>query len=452
MSMAMDGRIGNGGLPRFRFSRRNLPAFLNCLIPAASWRALAANDSRRADARRRWSVKLSLLAWILMGWSGQSAATMRFAEARDVIRRILYRRRRPGSCYQGLVKASREWTPHLLRRLWRGLCAERLSRITDAWRSAAWTVLTVDGSRFDAPRTRSNESMLGSSGRDKAGPQWNVTLLMHLPTCLLWDWRAGRVTDDERGQLREMLDDLPPRTLLVADAGFVGFDLMCELASRDVTFLIRCGSNLRLLTDGSPARIERSGDLCVWHWPENRRFVLPLSLRLIVLSRGGRRMYLLTNELDATRLPRGMARTLYEARWGVEVGYREIKQTLDRRKLLSRSPQSGEAELSAVIVAWGLLRLTACMLLGRRVLRLSAAAALRAIRHGLELIRYDRATGRFFAEMSGAQRDAYERRRSKRARRWPHKKKSRPPGAPELRPMQPSEYARIQRLMNAHPA
>ena len=44
----------------------------------------------------------------------------------------------------------------------------------------------------------------------------------HLPTGCVWDWRQGPGTASERQHLRAMLDTLPPRSLVVADAGFVG--------------------------------------------------------------------------------------------------------------------------------------------------------------------------------------------------------------------------------------
>jgi hypothetical protein len=51
----------------------------------------------------------------------------------------------------------------------------------------------VDGTRIDAPRTQANERQLGCAGRTKTGPQWWVTLLIHLPSRLPWDWvTAGR--------------------------------------------------------------------------------------------------------------------------------------------------------------------------------------------------------------------------------------------------------------------
>jgi hypothetical protein len=449
MFKAMEGRAESiGPLPRFRISRRNWPSFLKSLMPPVLWRQLAGSDPRRSDRRTRWNVKYIALAWILMGWSMHSQSVSRFEEARDVLGRLYPRRRRPGGTYQGFAKASADCAEASLRELWRHLRPTMVRRITDASRWYGWTVLVVDGSRFDAPRTTSNERMPGVSGRAKSQPQWNATLLVHLPTGLLWNWRHGSATESERGHLREMLDDLPPDALLLADAGYTGFDLMLELQGRGVTFVMRCGSNLTLLVEGATQAIERrSGQTFVYLWPGHRRRELPLCLRLFTIKAGDREVYLLTNELESTRLSKSMAAEMYRSRWGVEIGYRELKQTLDRRKLLSRSSHASSIELSAAIVSWAMLRLQACVLMGPRLLRLSLAAALRIVRRVLEAVRYDATTRWFFAALGESVRDDYERRRPKRARDWPHKKKESPPGPPNLRRITNNEITHIHALL-----
>ena len=55
--------------------------------------------------------------------------------------------------------------------------------------------------------------------------------------------------------------------------------------------------------------------------------------------------------VETTRLSRAMAAELYGARWGIEVEYRGLKQTLGRRKVLAKSPEAGGLELSGNILA-----------------------------------------------------------------------------------------------------
>ncbi len=49
-------------------------------------------------------------------------------------------------------------------------------------------------------------------------------------------------------------------------------------------------------------------------------------------------------------------------------------------------------------------------------------------------------------ELAGAVRDGYARKGSKKARNWPHKKRERPPGAPDIRQATRQEVRSAQRF------
>ncbi len=254
---------------------------------------------------------------------------------------MFYRHRRCGESYQGLTKATQRCGVALFHRFWARVRSSVPKRVGPAWSWYGWTVFAVDGSRIDAPRTRRNEKALGKAARDKSHPQWWITRIIHLPTKMMWDWRQGPGTGSERAHLREMIPSLPPSSLLVGDIGFGGFDLLWQLSNGKTAFLIRCGGNTTLLVEHTRQQIERQGDVrYVYLWPKNRRRKKPLRLRLIVLKQKGKRVYLLTNVDDPTRLSRRMAGEFYRARWGIEVEYRGLKQTLGRRKVLARTPET----------------------------------------------------------------------------------------------------------------
>lgn len=438
--MAKEGRIR-------KVNPRDWPGFLRRVIPAEVWQAFLERVAVSGDPRIRWTPKYVVLCWIAMGWSVQRHLNDRFREGRELLTALFARRRRPGATYAGLVKAAERLGVDALQCFWGCLRRGLPARLRSGWTWQGWTVMTVDGSRVESPRTRDNQRRLGRSGREKSGPQWWITWLVHLPSGLIWDWRQGPGTSSERNHLREMLPDLPANTLLVADAGFAGFDLWWTLLQGGVDFLIRCVSNTTLLTDAEWSRIERHGQQAlVYLWPQNRRSQLPLRLRLIVLKRGGRRVHLLTNVLESQRLSRALAGELYAARWGVETNYRALKQTLDRRRVLAKTPRAGALEVAGNILALALLLLQAAVAQGACVRRVSVAAALRAIRQALECTRWRQPSNWFVAALRAAQRDNYHRRRSKRARDWPHKKKDPPPQPPNLRTPARRENAFLQAL------
>ena len=333
--------------------RREWPGFLRRLVPDPTWRELQRLAKKGMDPRTRWSPKLIVLCWLMMGWSIQGQLTERFREGRETLSRMFYRRRRCGESYQGLTQATQRAGVDVFRRFWEHLRASVPQRVGSAWRWYGWTVFAVDGSRIDAPRTRRNEKALGKAARDKSHPQWWITRLIHLPTKMMWDWRQGPGNSSERAHLREMIPSLPKRSLLVGDIGFGGFDLLGQLSKEKVAFVIRCGGNSTLLVENTRQEIERKGDVrWVYLWPKNCRRKKPLRLRLIVLKDHGKRVYLLTNVKDTQRLSRRMAGEFYRARWGIEVEYRGLKQTLGHRKVLARTPEPGAMELAADILPW----------------------------------------------------------------------------------------------------
>jgi hypothetical protein len=445
-SMAREGRLR-------KLHRRNWPGFLKRVVPDGVWQQVNRCINRTTDPRLRWSTKHLLLCWIIMGWSPQGCLTERFREGFELLSSMFYRRRRCGRTYQGLTQATQRAGMAVFTEFWQRLRQTIPNRVGPAWIWFGWTVFAVDGSRVDAPRTKRNEGPLGKAGRDKTHPQWWITRLIHLPTKMMWDWRQGPGASSERTHLREMIPSLPASSLLVADTGFGGFDLLWRLSSAKVMFLIRCGGNTTLLVEDTLQKIECRGECRQVHlWPKNRRRRRPLCLRLIVLKRGGKRVYLLTNVLESPRLSRSMAGELYRARWGIEVEFRGLKQTLGRRKVLARTPEVGAMELAANILALALLLLYAAMIVGVRVIRLSLASALRAIRRAMERVRSGKSCSSLGEQLLAAMCDDYVRRSSKRARDWPHKKKERPPGCPRLRRPNAREKTRIHAVRTNHAA
>lgn len=427
MKMAKEGRFGKS-------RRQNWPQFLNRVIPAAVWQAFGEQMERERRADTRWSPKYVVLCWVITGWSLQNRLTERFRESRAIVAQLFPRRRRPGRSYQGLLKATTSLGEGLFGQFWSCLRKTIPQRVGQAWTWYGWVVMAVDGSRIDAARTRSNERTLKIAGRAKTHPQWWVTVISHLPTNLIWDWRQGPGTSSEKTHLLDMLPSLPASTLLVGDVGFCSFSLLWTLHCSDVDFLVRAASNTTLISETTRQQIERIGEhRYVYFWPGRNRGLPPLRLRLIVLKRRGQRVYLLTNVSDSTRLSRSMASDLYAARWGIEVGYRSLKQTLGRRKILARTPQAGAMELAGNMLALGLLMLQAALAQGAKVVRLSVSRALHLLRRALEAVRFGLPSSTFLVDLRGALRDRYRRRRPKRARDWPHKKKDPIPSPPILR-------------------
>lgn len=375
-----------------------------------------------------WSPLALTLGAVLMSWDPAPTLAQRFESVLSVLDAALPRRsRKPriGRTFQGLVKALGRHSDGLLGVLEARLRDETIRVAARDWKVRRWVPIGADSSKIDAPRTIANEA-LGCAGRDKCGPQMVLLLLVHLGAMLPWAWKIGGARDAERTLLRSMLGDLPTDTLLVMDAGFTGFDLLSALRQRGVSFLVRVGSNVRLLKELGSYR--REGKSTVYLWPETGHDRAPLVLRLIRLGS----VWLITDVTDPRRLPRSLASELYRRRWGVEVAFRSLKQTLEHRKVRSCAAAQARREL-----AWSVAGLSVLMLLGASAIRgaghgprrLSTAAALAAMRHAMHAPMSDPALKRRLRRCLMEQR---RRTSSKTAYRWPHKKNPAPPGGPRI--------------------
>jgi hypothetical protein len=404
--------------------------------------------------RKRWSAWYSIVQALLMALEPYASLKDRFENARHCLIGMFPNERRPGRSYQGFVKARRNITSGLMTSLKEHL-QDQLRPVSGKFRlRLGWEAVAVDGSRVETPRTRPNEEAFGCAGKKKTGPQLSITTLYHMGTGLPWDWRIGRGTESERVHLRSMLPWLEANALLVADAGFTGYELLKDIIAAGRHFLVRVGSNITLLNDlGLESKID--GNI-VWLWPENRQPKQPpLKLRLIVLENTDRSktpVYLLTDVFDKQRLSDETAGVLYRMRWGVEVFYRSFKQTLDQHKLRSRSPQQAKDELEWAMIAYllmGLMSVETLICKGIDPLHLSVATALRVIRAAMGNDRMWRRKGDIRVLLSAAVKDDYRRKSSKKARSWPFKKKEKICGVPKIRKAKPTEILYAKRLYDA---
>jgi len=400
------------------------------------------------DRKLGWTLRQVIFQCLLMAFEPSATLTDRFTGARRVLRQMFGGAKAPGKTYQGLVEARRKISGKQRRYLKKHLrqCHRRIAR--DYWSHEGWEAFAVDGSRVETARTLANEKALGCAGRTKTGPQLSLTVLYQMGTGLPWDWQIGRGTRSERDHLRALIQTLPEKALLVADAGFVGYDLFQGLLARNLSFLIRVGANVRLLTHLLDLEVRTRGDL-VFLWPQGKRHLEPLVLRLIKLEKANRSpVYLVTNVLDDERLADRTAAALYRARWGVELFFRSFKRTLDQYKMRSLSPREARQELFWAMVGHlllGLMSVDAMTIQGQDPRSLSAAGALRTIRQALIETKRWRRKGDLRVLLRHAKKDRYTRTRSKQARNWPHKKNDPPAGTPKIRPATEEEKDDAQR-------
>jgi hypothetical protein len=395
------------------------------------------------DRTRRWSDRLLVVVALLMHWGGGESLAERFRLARACVVEMHPTRRRPGVGYNGFVDRLLRHNPRLLETLCVALRRRVVEVAGEAYRTFGFVVFGVDGTKIELARSDSNIDHFKIINKKNAGPEMMLCGLFHVATRSLWSFLHDLADGSERAMLAKMLPFLPSDSLVLADAGFVGWNTITTLLDAGHHFVIRAGANVRLLTH--LCHIQTRGDI-VYLWPagQQKKGRKPIVLRMVTIrDERNRQMCLLTSVLDRERLSDDQIIELYTMRWHVEVSYRWLKVSLHGRKMLSTNAEHARLEMD-----WSLMSLWVLTLLGLAAgvpgRRLSLAGVLRAVR---EAMTQRRSRHQLRASLSRSRIDSYRRRRPKRKRHWPVKARIHRCRTPQARTATAEEIAKYQALL-----
>jgi len=400
----------------------------------------------RKDAR--WSP-LRFVATALLWATGESRTLSdRFELARQQALTLPFdetSHEHRGASYQAFMKLLVRWSDLLILFLLHRT-HQRMMQTRGFVHDCGFVVFGVDGSRIAVPRTVANEQQLApglnpacrlrGARREQARiqaeiPSFWLTMLWHVGLGLPWRWRLGPSNASERDHLRTLAINPPEHSLITADAGFAGYDYWKLLLEQGVHFIIRVGSGIQLLSELGDWQQQ---DDRVWLWPERaaRQQQPPLKLRLVEIKTSQQSIWLVTSVLSHGRLSDAQVGQLYRERWGVEVFFRDFKETLGKRKLLSRTPEHARLELH-----WSLLGLLLLLFNARLHQQIdpdpgktSTSGVLRVLRRSLRGL-YPTFT-QLLTALRNAVVDSYVRKRKSR-RTYPQRKAYTPPGKPRLK-------------------
>jgi len=449
-------------------------SFLECLghfLTPQVWKQ--AQQAAPRGRAVRWQRQPLLLVLLVMTWCAGDSLPERFETARAFYVALHQRRRRPGKTFAGFEKALGKLPVRVLR----AVATAVRGRLAQVFAKRLWVdgfiPLGCDGSRLACPRSQELERRLGlgkkpkkrkrkkvapacpqtqekpssvcpegSKGRTAAPytPQLWVTAVLHLGLGVLWSWRLGTGNANEREHLRLLVDTLPRGALLVADAGYVGYQLLAGLQAAGLAFLVRLSSRAPLyVPDKSTLKHYCEG--LVYYWPQKaqKKDLPPLPVRLLCIRGDKADVWLITNIVDEHRLPKRTAGKFYRWRWRNEGLFRTYKRTLGKLKLMSRTVtqvhREAEGSLLAtqLLLAQGALTLptatTKVMLPSARKVLLEIRAEIRNLT-GMYL--GPRQAQSYFQRLAQARWHDRQQRTSKVRRRWPGRQDHKPPGRPTI--------------------
>jgi len=411
---------------------------------------------RRAPAPR-WDLQPLLWIALAMTWASGDSQQERFETARGFYVVAYKARRRPGKTLQGFQKALRRVPMRQLRAFSTGVRAQLRRRYGARLLVDGFEPMGCDGSRLECPRSEQLETRFRPASKDDCAPTVWLTAFVHLGTGLLWSWRLGPGTADERLHLRQLLETLSPAALIVADAAYMGYALAWAIVHSGRSFLLRLSSRNDLYTT-EKASLETWREGLVYYWPKKiqQQHKPPLACRLIrVAARGKAKhdVWLLTNVLDPARLSVQSAGRFYRWRWRNEGLFRTYKRTIRKMKLSSRTVRLVHREAEVSLLALQLLLAHADLALRTTAVApgavvVSPRKVLLAIREEFQSEPRSRHTC-YRQRLEGCAAVSRQQTSPKERRAWPRRKPHKQPDPPHLHTLDDQQKALLQRHLHA---
>jgi hypothetical protein len=255
--------------------------------------------------------------------------------------------------------------------------AKRTAQELQAGAAAAWkwhgrNVFIADGSHVSMPDTPENQAAYPQPPQQRPGlgfPLARIAVLLSLATGACHDLAIAPYEGKGTGEttlLRAMYEALQPGDVVLADALFDNYFLVCELRARGIDLVARAQYQR---VGSQVAQSRPDGDILVWRRPNKprgmtgeqyRRYPKTLRMRQVAVDARGKnnraeQFHVITTILDAS-IDGGQIGGLFERRWDGEVDIRSINATMQMDILRCKTPEMVRKEIWAHLLAYNLLR------------------------------------------------------------------------------------------------
>jgi hypothetical protein len=413
---------------------------------------------RNASKRRkspRWDLHPLIYCLLLMTYCCGDSLPEKFEAARGFYVVCCPKRKRPGASFTGFEKAVAKLPMPLLRALAAGIRGRVQAIFGSRWKVGNFIPFGCDGTRQACPRTEELERRLGTFGKEGSAPMiWN-TSIVHLTLGFPFCWRLGKGGKaSERSHLIAMLRWLPASALLVADAGYVGYEVSAAMILANVFFLIRMSSNATFYSEANEP-LDEFQEGIVYYWPKTQQNEgkPPIRGRLMRIHSCRHKVdvWLFTNVEDPKQLSLETAGTCYRWRWENEGFFRTYKRTLKKVTLMSRTLRLVHREAEASMIATQLLLCQGALAMPAP--QKDSLPVMCSPRGVLLEARRDisgRKQSKPFSErIVRAQREQRVRTSAKQKREWPRRKAHTPPHPPLLLRLTEEQKMKIQEHLQA---
>ena len=226
-------------------------------------------------------------------------------------------------------------------------------------------LLGVDGVVWRTPDTPDNQAAFTrtrNAYREASYPQVRMVCQMELTSHLITGAAFACISPSEVALTTDLIASTPDHSLTLFDRGVYSLGLLhaWQQAGEQRHWLIplRKGTQYEeIYSLGRQDRLVRltTSPQARAKWPD-----LPATLEARLMRRKvkGKEVQILTSMTDPLRFPAADIVDLYSYRWEIELGYREMKQSLlgSRLTLRSRTPDMVRQELWGTLLAYNLIR------------------------------------------------------------------------------------------------
>lgn len=226
-------------------------------------------------------------------------------------------------------------------------------------------LLAVDGVVWrtaDSPDNREAFSSGNNQYGDTAFPQIRMVCHMELTSHQLISSEFDHYKTNEMKLAQRLIERTPDYSLTMFDKGYYSLGLLnrWHQAGEQRHWLIPARPDLQYEVISSIGKNDKLIRLTTTKHAQNNFPDLPeiVEARLVSQTIKGKTYRILTSMTDRLRFPSNEIVDLYAHRWEIELGYREIKQTLlgNAYHLRSKRPDMVRQELWGVLLAYNLVR------------------------------------------------------------------------------------------------
>lgn len=277
----------------------------------------------------------------------------------------------PCSTHTGAYCRARHRLPMaMLSTLVRHTGRQATAQASEPWRWRGRPVRLVDGTTVTMPDTPANQTAYPQPRSQKPGlgfPLCRIVGLLCLGSGAMLNAAIGRYQGkggDEQTLLRSILDTLERGDLLVGDAFYATYFLLCTLRTLGIDAVFQqYGTRQRRTDFRCGQRLGPRDHLIVLQKPTNKPDWMsqadydqvPSTLMVRELRTGGKT--LVTTMLCPKDTHKSALKSLFRSRWQVELDLRNIKSTLGMERLSCQTPTMALKEIWVHLLAYNLIRL-----------------------------------------------------------------------------------------------